>query len=307
MGRWLPPCLLLLAAGGVVWAQELRLPPGLPTLRVGPAGAGYRYLAPEKILRFSASGPGQYRLRLCEPVVGHQGALPLNVTVVRDKREQGTVRVSVQPRASIEVRGRPEWRCSLPVVLTITVPPGRHGYELIVSGSRQGVLLQTARRVQRRERQVVATPVADRVLKIPSLSPPHRQRGALSKPRPLEVPELEILDTLEVAPARRPPHTYVMKTSYSPFGPATRVAAGLASVLLGSALVMSISGGAAMQQARAEPVQTEAGRLYGRARRALDAAAVLGGLAGAAAVTTVVLALVVEPGGSNFSTVLVRF
>jgi len=310
MSKWLPLWLLLLAGAVPARAGELQLPADLPAMQVGGAGASrsFRFLAPEKILRFTASGPEEYRLRLCEPVAGQQAALPLDVTVVRDQREQGTVRVSVDPQASLPVHGQGDWHCSPPVVLTITVPAGRHHYVMIVSGSRLGVLLQPARRVSRQEHQVVATPMADRQVEVPAAKRPPVKRGRKPRHRQLEVPPPEILEVLEMAaPARTPPRTYVLRTSHSRFGPATRVAAVLASVLLGSSLVMSISGGAVMQQARAEPVQVEAGRLYGRARRALDAAAVLGGLAGAAAITTAVLALVLEPGGASYNSVLVRF
>ncbi len=258
---------------------DLSVPPGKSTLL---------QLLPEQILSFTVSGPETAAFRLCQLYSPGQAVVPLDITVIRDEQQQGTVRARVQPEPSWQVTE--ELRCSAQVVLTIGVPAGKHLYQIIVTGSQAGVALSPAEEMAAGETVVEATPEGDKH----NVGPAHLPETAAARgksPRPrLLASETDVVE----APAssghsQLRVRTLVLRKPQSAAREATRVVTSLAGMFLLSTAACVVSAGALEYRAHAEPVQVEAGRLHRQARRAWEASAVMGALAGVAVVAALSL------------------
>lgn len=284
---WLAPAAWLLAVGA--GTGSVRLEGQLTPIELsGPSGKfTYFKLLPDEVLSFSVQGPTTIAFRLCQLLTPDQATLPLDVTVVRDQQQQGTVRARIQPGFLGEAEGG--MRCSAPLLLTIAVPPGKHNYQMIITGSLAGVAFELAQEKAAGESTLEATPAGDRQAWPPTESPRQRQAKKLS-PAPLLSSETELLASPIGGGQPQPPvHTLVLRMEGSATQKATRVAAGLAGMFLVSTAACLVSAGTLEYQAHAEPVQVEAGRLHQKARRAWEAAAVMGALTGVAVVAVVSL------------------
>ncbi len=257
---------------------------------VAGADAPYLWLPTGQMLQLGVSGPTQLGLRLRQLLVADRPPVPVDLTVVRDDREQGTVRFGVPP-ADAEISGE--------VLVRIDVPAGRHTYRMLVSGPRRGVLVQPfSGRIHPAREAIVATPHSDRRRQPEPARPVPRRRRP--EPEPLPALEPQLLDPVPVtaAPTARPRSERLRhRPATAPrLGPATRGAGALAGMGVLGATALAIASGIHQQRAEDAAVQRTAGDWFDRAERTRQAAAIGYGLAGAAAMAAVVLYFVERPG-----------
>lgn len=254
----------------------------------GPKGATEAaVLAPEQVLSFSASGPATAAFRLCQLYSPGQAVVPLDITVIRDEQQQGTVRA--------RVRQEPHWKaggirlCSAQLVLTIGVPAGKHSYQMIITGGREGVAIYPAEEMAAGESVVEATPEGDKGQVGPTCLPVKETTKKMPPSPRVLASETEVLEAPAPGRAELRVRTKVLRKPRSLAGDAGRVVTSLAGMFLVSTVACLASAGALEYRAHAEPVQLEAGRLHGQARRAWEASAVMGALAGVATVAALSL------------------
>jgi hypothetical protein len=291
--------LLALWPVGPAGAGQLEIKSSHPA---HPDLAGYHWLKTTRMMRLEVSGPTHLGLRLRQVVSEGRPPTPVDLTVVRDDAEQGTVRFPV-PAGSGSLSGE--------VLIRIDVPEGDHTYRLLVSGSDRGVVLQPfSGAIAEDKGAIVATPGGDRVV-VPKPGP-RRQPRPKPEPRPLEAPEEDLLGAVAVGPRRDAgPRTYheVIEPLADPgtVGPRTLTLGSLAGVLLLSATGLAISGGVQESRAEQEPVQVRAGVYYDRAERTNQAAITVAVLGGAALVTALVYYYLEEPAGDPSAGAAIRF
>jgi len=289
---------------------------GLAVLLAGPAGArgprleirgehpstevpgegGYVWLRPNQLVDLVTTGPGPTGLRVRQVLSEGRAPLPVDLTVVRDDQEQGTVRFRTPPPDGARAAGM--GALSGPLVVRLDVPEGPHLYRLLVSGEGQGILIQPWLG-DLQLASVVATPGSAEVLKPrPPKARPAPRRLEAEPPdeleglvlTPPEPDEVEIQRILSAPPAQPPP-----------FGHAFWVSGSLALVLLLGGTGCMAAGGAEQAAAADEPVQLLAHEHLGHADQAFLSGGVLYGLGGTAALLALVFYLVAEepdpPGG----------
>lgn len=300
--RSLPACLGLAVwlVAGLAGAGEVVVKSSHPA---HPALEGYLWLKTTRMMRLEVSGPTHLGLRLRQVLSEGRPAAPVDLTVVRDDAEQGTVRFPV-PAGDGTLSGE--------VLVRIDVPEGTHTYRLLVSGPDRGVVLQPFTGAIRDDRAaIVATPGGDRV-DLPAPGPRRRPRPL---PKPLEPPTDDLLGPVSAGERRvLGPTSYRVQVEPEPdglfAGPRTRTLGSLAGTLLLGATALAISGGVQESRARDEPVQIRAGEIFDRAERTNDAAitlAVLGGVAFVSAVVYYYLEDTPGPAGGPSSVAVVRF
>lgn len=253
--------------------------------------SAYLWLKAHQMMQLEVHGPIDLGLRLYQVLrPGHQPG-SVDLTVVRDDVEQGTVRFRV-PQGKNEFSGQ--------VLVRIDVPSGRHAYRLLISGSSEGVLvLPFTGSLDSDTQAIIATPGGDRE----AVSKPKRRpaivRRSVERPRIPQVVEPDLLEPIaSVEPDTLDPETYLIVSEpgvTQPFiGPGALTSGGLAGALALGAASLAIVGSVQTQRAEDEAVQILAGEHYDRAQRSYQAAAVFGGLAGAAVLTAVVFYLIEE-------------
>lgn len=306
--------VVLLLGLSPVHAGEVEVLTGHEKLRLTGGGDRlFHWLKPEEMLLLQVKGPADLGLRVRKVMDSTRPTVAVvDLTVVRNDQEQGTVRFRLPPPADSGIPGHDELVASGEVLVKIEVPPGRQHYRLIASGPGAGLLLQPFLGLRARKEVVVATPGQVDATTIPTGPDgqgPGKNAGksgqvpeaglvpAERKPR-LKAPQMDVLprvvasvpedkDIIVVPPL-------VHRASHR-FGPGTRVAGTTTAMLAAGALSLLAAGGALEQGARDETVQIPAGELHERAERTFEASAVMGVLAAAAAVTTLVLYLVESP------------
>jgi hypothetical protein len=250
------------------------------------AGEGsYVWLRPRVMLELEAVGPAQVGLRVRQVLPEDREGLPVDLTVVRDDQEQGTVRFRAPPPDGQRAVGL--GALSGPILVRLDVPAGPHVYRLLVSGDEQGILLQPYGG-DLQSAAVVATPGRE-VVREPVTRPRPRPR---SSPAPRAEPPEE-LAALEAG--RRPALDFEGRAFMhepAPTGAWNRgfwASAGLAGVLLVGGTGAFAAGGLLASAARSEPVQIAANERLDQAERAYRAGGALYGLAGAALIAALVL------------------
>jgi len=258
----------------------------------------YIRIKPGELLLVRVDGPNNLGLRCRELWVGRESVPPVYLTVVRDQKEQGTVRFVLPQPDGARISGRPEMQVSGEVLVKIEIPPGAHEYHLLVSGPQEGVLVQPFLGLRSREKAIVATPGADAAAveetQVEKKPPPVKKRPELPVPPPPDILEPVAMDSADG------PEAVITRTviHHRPggIGPGTRTSGTLAAMFLLSGVSLFISAAAQEQRAGDEPVQIPAGELLDRADKTYQAAYVLTGLGASALLTTLVVYLVEEPG-----------
>jgi hypothetical protein len=302
-------------------ALAIMLATGLPA-RAGPLEVGSKHerlmlkrktgqkkyirIKPGELLILRVEGPNNLGLRCRELWVGKQAVPPVYLTVVRDQKEQGTVRFVLPQPDEARISERPEMQVSGEVLVKIEVPRGAHEYHLLVSGPREGILVLPFLGLRAREKVIVATPGA--------VDPPPEEKkpAPTKKPPPvLSAPPVDILEPVALAPREEVAevvHQTIIRHRPGGIGPGTRTSGTLAAMFLLGGASLFVSAAAQEQRAADEPVQIPAGELLDRADKTYQAAYVLTGLGAAALLTTLVVYLVEEPGiGAAPGGVEVRF
>ncbi|MBN2493945.1 MAG: hypothetical protein JXR96_05075 [Deltaproteobacteria bacterium] len=254
------------------------------------------WLKPGEMMTLEVLGPTHLGLRIREILEAGRQPVPVDLTVVRDDTQQGTVRFRVNPS---DERG-----LSAEVLIRIDVPKGVHGYRLLVFGPPQGVVLLAFTGVLDDSSALIATPGGADIghTHVPRAPVPPKVQPA-PKRTELKPPEPDIMASV---PAQRPdgfaPRT--TRIHYEPepeapvhwsMGPGTRISSAVAGALLLGASSVAISGAVQERQARDEAVQIEAGRLLDRADHSYRVAGVMFGIAGAAVLTAVLFAVLEQP------------
>jgi len=257
----------------------------------------YIRVKPGELLLLHIEGPNNLGLRCRELWIGKEAVPPVYLTVVRDQKEQGTVRFVLPQPDGARISERPEMQVSGEVLVKIEIPPGAHEYHLLVSGPQEGILVQPFLGLRAREKAIVATPGADAAA---GKEPPVEKKPPPAKKRP-EIPlspPLDILEPVAVASAARPEAVItrtVIRHRPDGIGPGTRTSGTLAAMFLLGGASLFISAAAQERRAGDEPVQIPAGELLDRADKTYQAAYVLTGLGAAALLATLVVYLVEEP------------
>lgn len=262
-------------------------------------GSQYKYIRikPDEVLILQVSGPADLGLRCRELWAGKEAVPPVYLTVVRDQKEQGTVRFVLPQPDDIRLAEHPGLQVSGEVLVKIEIPEGLHEYHLLVSGPREGILVKPFLGIRAQEKAIVATPGAGPVArKKPLLK---KNPTAMAKrPAVLSPPPMDFLEPVEVYRGGEEPGVIrrsVIHHQPHEIGPGTRTAGTVAAMfLLGSASLL-ISGAVQEQRAEDEPVQIPAGELFDRAEKTYQASCVMGGLTVAALLATLVFYLVEEP------------
>ena len=254
----------------------------------------YIRIKPGELLVFRVEGPANLGLRCRELWVGKQAVPPVYLTVVRDQKEQGTVRFVLPQPDGAGISERPEMQVSGEVLVKIEIPRGVHEYHLLVSGPQEGILVLPFLGLRAREKVIVATPGA--------VDPPPEEKKPPPKKKPppvLSAPPADILEPVALAPRDEVAEVVrqtVIRHRPGGIGPGTRTSGTLAAMFLVGGASLFISAAAQEQRAADEPVQIPAGELLDRADKTYQAAYVLTGLGAAALLTTLVVYLVEEPG-----------
>lgn len=264
----------------------------------------YIRIKPGELLLLHVDGPNNLGLRCRELWVGKEAVPPVYLTVVRDQKEQGTVRFILPQSDGARISERPEMQVSGEVLVKIEIPPGAHEYHLLVSGPQEGILVQPFLGLRAREKVIVATPGADAgAVKEPPVE--KKPPPVVKRPEMPLSPPLDILEPVAVASAGEPEAVItqtIIRHRPDGIGPGTRTSGTLAAMFLLGGASLFISAAAQEHRAGDEPVQIPAGELLDRADKTYQAAYVLTGLGAAALLTTLVVYLVEEP-GRGFSAV----
>jgi hypothetical protein len=253
----------------------------------------YIRIKPAELLILRVEGPNNLGLRCRELWVGKEAVPPVYLTVVRDQKEQGTVRFVLPKPDGTRISERPEMQVSGEVLVKIEIPRGAHEYHLLVSGPREGILIRPFLGVRAREKVIVATPGAVN-------SPPAEKKPAPINKQPpvLSAPPADILEPVALGPREEVAEVVyqtIIRHRPGGIGPGTRTSGTLAAMFLLGGASLFISAAAQEQRAADEPVQIAAGELLNRADKTYQAAYVLTGLGAAALLTTLVVYLVEEP------------
>jgi hypothetical protein len=257
----------------------------------GEEGESFQLLENESPLVFSAAGPGEVAFRFCL-ILAAESALPLvDITVVRDENVQGTVRARMENAPGLEFSSGA--RCSATQFLVLSVPAGRHRYQLFFTGA-AAVAISPARALRAGEKTLEATPAQDRSAQPAVPAKKTAKKTALAYPR--ENPGEDLLD----APVVPPRQFRVQSEIIRPLG-ASRAALdtsiALSIMLTSASLACLISAGTLQHRAEQEEIQIEAGRLHQQARRAWKAAAVTGTLAALSSLSAFSFYLQLSAGG----------
>ena len=290
-------------------ALAITVATGLPA-RAGPLGIGsqherlvlkrktgpqkrYIWLKPGELLILRVTGPNNVGLRCRELWVGKEAVPPVYLTVVRDQKEQATVRFVLPQPDGARISNRPEMEVSGEVLVKIEIPPGSHEYHLLVSGPQEGILIQPFLGLRAREKVIVATPGTVDKPPMESKPPPVEKRPAVLAPPPMDI--LEPVELFQKKGVSGVVHRTVIHHRPDGIGPGTRTSGSLAAMFLLGGASLFISAAAQEQRAGDEPVQIPAGELLDRADKTYQAAYVLTGLGAAALLATLVVYLVEEP------------
>lgn len=253
----------------------------------------YIRIKPGELLILRVTGPNNLGLRCRELWVGKEAVPPVYLTVVRDQKEQATVRFVLPQTDGARISERPEMEISGEVLVKIEIPPGDHEYHLLVSGPQEGILVQPFLGLRAREKVIVATPGAVDKPPVEDKPPPAKKRQEVLAPPPVDI--LEPVALLAEEKVSEVVHQTVIHHRPGSIGPGTRTSGSLAAMFLLGGASLFISAAAQEQRAGDEPVQIPAGELLDRADKTYQAAYVLTGLGAAALLATLVCYLVEEP------------
>jgi hypothetical protein len=253
----------------------------------------YIRIKPGELLVLRVTGPNNLGLRCRELWVGKEAVPPVYLTVVRDQKEQATVRFVLPQTDGTLVAERPEMEVSGEVLVKIEIPPGEHVYHLLVSGPQEGIVIQPFLGLRAREKVIVATPGVVDNPPVESKPPPVKKRPEVLTPPPVDI--LEPVALYSEEKVSEVIHQTVIHHRPGGIGPGTRTSGTLAAMFLAGGASLFISAAAQEQRAADEPVQIPAGGLLDRADKTYQAAYVLTGLGAAALLATLVVYLVEEP------------
>ncbi len=249
------------------------------------------WLKEYRMMRIETLGPTKLAISFRQVLVPDQMAGPVDLTIVRDDEEQGTIRFSTPGK---------DGELSDTVLLVMNVPVGTHTYRMLVSGPQRGVVVKFLEgRVDPENKVIEVTTSLEKKegLKYGLLqdnrAKPQKNRNRSRKSTMRS--QTDVLDTVPVSRGKKSaPQTSLLYNNpdvpTSTLGPGAMAAGGMMFVFLLSSASLAASAGVQSQRAREYPSMAD--EYLGKARRANDAALVMAGAAGLALVTAVVMYLV---------------
>ena len=303
MNRFWIWVFVLLLPGAVLRAEdklELRTKQKKVELQAGQERHPFLFLPIEELFVFRVKGPEDVGVRFRVMQAADDPSPGVDLTVVRDGLEQGTVRFSFPSSDGASIVGWDVTRVSGEVLVKIEIPEGEHEYSLLVTGPRHGCLIHPFLGLRKQKGVVVATP--GKTAEPPSPPPPRkkplsasvasglnrRAGGPLARPEPevlIDVTPWASLDlSLKEAEQRRNAGDRLRR-----LGRWTRISGSFAGLCLVGTASLLVSSAWIEHQADLESVQIPAADLFERSRRGYHFAGIMGGLSAVALGTTILL------------------
>ncbi len=252
-----------------------------------PAAPDSIWLKEYRMMRLQTSGPGRLAIQFRQVLVPDRIAGPVDLTIVRDDEEQGTIRFSTPGR---------EGEFSQPVMVLIDVPAGTHTYRLLVSGPSSGVVLKTMEGKLDADTDVIEVSTSlekKQGLKFGMLKDinPKKRKTKNLRTKVMRS-QTDVLGPVCASHAGRTnPQTSLFYNNpdvpTSTLGPGAMTAGGMMFVFLLSSASLAASAG--VQSHRARQDLSKADEFLDRARRTNRAAMIMVGAAGVALITAVVM------------------
>lgn len=277
----------ILISGQVMAAPNMKIMTKHPS---HPAVTDSIWLKEYRMMRIEATGPGRLPLSFRQVLVPDRVAGPVDLTIVRDDEEQGTIRFSTPGK---------DGELSQQVMVLIDVPAGTHTFRLLVSGPQSGVVVKPVEGKLDANTDVieVTTSLEKKLgLKFGMLNDDDAQKKkTVHGHRRVIKSQTDVIGAVSISHVRKSnPQTALMYNNpdvpTSTLGPGAMTAGGLMFVFLMSSASLAASAGLQSKRARQDP--SLADELLDRARRTNKAALVMAGAAGAALVTALVMYLV---------------
>ncbi len=242
-------------------------------------------LAPQGMLVLEIEGPVELGLGLRGLSPRGVRPVPLDLTVVRDDAEQGTVRIALPAPDGATLRADDTIEPSGEVLARIDVPPGPHSYRIVIGGPPRGALVRPFSATRLAPGAIVATPGASAETTAPAPPPP--PRAPVRPPPRTLVSEIETVDGA-LAPWRRPDAVRVPLVVRREPGltPWTLTGLSLTGSLAFAGVAVLVSGRVQAERAHDEPIQIRAGALHDSSERSYRTGAALLGTAAALGVAT---------------------
>ena len=286
---------LLLFPGALLRAEdklELRSKQERLELIDGLERHPFLFLPIEELFIFRVKGPEDVGIRFRVMLGADDPSSGVDLTVVRDGLEQGTVRFSCPPSDGASIVDRDDTRVSGEILVKIEIPEGEHEYSVLVTGPRHGCLIHPFLGLRKQKGVVVATPGKTAAPLSPR--PPRVASGLNRTPGPLARPEPEVLidvnpwASLDLSPEEAE-RRWSAGDRLRRLGVWTRISGSFAGLCLVGTVSLLVSSALIEHQADRESVQISASDLFERSQRGYQFAGILGGLSAVALGTTIVL------------------
>ncbi|NMB75189.1 MAG: hypothetical protein GYA21_08670 [Myxococcales bacterium] len=243
-------------------------------------------LAPQGMLVLEIEGPLELGLGLRGLSPRGVRPVPLDLTVVRDDVEQGTVRIALPPPDGAVLPADDALEPSGEVLARIDVPPGPHSYRIVIGGPSRGALVRPFSAKRLAPGAIVATPGASAAAAPVRPAPP--RSPVRSPPRTL-ASEVETVDG-SLSPWHRPDAVRIPRVVRREPGltPWTLTGLSLTGSLAFAGVAVLVSGRVQAERAHDEPIQIQAGALHDSSERSYRTGAALLGTAAALGLATVI-------------------
>jgi hypothetical protein len=163
--------VVLLAPWSAAWSADgldLRSQQERLELIDGQERSSYLVLPNEGLFVFRVKGPDDVGLRVRAVLFEKEQEIPsVDLTVVRDGQEQGTVRFEFPKPDGAGSPSRKDIRISGEVLVKIEIPEGVHEYSLLLTGQRNGCLIHPF--LGLRKKKGVVVPPRERPRRYPKL------------------------------------------------------------------------------------------------------------------------------------------
>lgn len=277
----------------LILAPLLLAPPTVPRM-VGPTDSvelveagkvrGVLLLAPQGMLVVEIDGPVELGLGLRGLSPRGVRPVPLDLTVVRDDAEQGTVRIALPPPDGAALRADDTLEPSGEVLARIEVPPGPHTYRIVIGGPPRGALVRPFSAARMAPGAIVATPGAAAAA---APAPPVPPRPPVRPPPRTLASETETVDgSLSPWQRRDSVRIPLVVRREAGLGPWTLTGLSLTGSLVFAGVAVLVSGRVQAERAHDEPIQIRAGALHESAERGYRTGTALLGTAAALGLAT---------------------
>jgi len=302
MNRFWIWVFVLLLPGAVLRAEdklELRTKQKKVELQAGQERHPFLFLPIEELFIFRVKGPEDVGIRFRVMLAADDPSPGVDLTVVRDGLEQGTVRFSFPSSDGASIVDWDDTRVSGEILVKIEIPEGHHEYSMLVTGPRHGCLIHPFLGLRKQKGVVVATP--GKTAESLSPRPPRRKprpasvasglnpsEGPLARPDPEVLIDVNPWASLDLSPEEAE-RRWSAGDRLRRLGLWTRISGSFAGLCLVGTVSLLVSSALIEQQADQESVQIPAADLFERSRRGYQFAGIMGGLSAVALGATALL------------------